>query len=178
MTSAAPGDHMANTTYTAIIRWRGPDPALELETRHTGFPTPEEAALYANGIPPRTPIGLHVLADGTAVFMLNDYTETPCPPEQLTIWALSPTVEATSDVIVACENDFEPVHPGELAVRFSAQGDYLQVQYGVLDASGNPLDVRIDWDDGNHLRVTVAEDPVTSRSEREQSPSFGVLPDA
>src|SRR5512141_1099890 len=141
MTPATPGDHMATTTYTAIIRWRGPDPALELETTHTGFPTPEEAALYANGIPPRTPIGLQVLPDGTAVFTLNDYTETPCSREQLTVWALSPNAEASSDLVVATENDFEPVHPGELAVRFSAQGDYLQVQYGVLDPNGTPLDV-------------------------------------
>ncbi len=169
---------MINTTYTAIIRWRGPDPALELETTHTGFPTPEEAALYANGISPRTPIGLQVLPDGTAVFTLNDYTEMPCSREQLTVWALSPDVEATSDLIVASENDFEPVHPGELAVRFAAQGDYLQIQYGVLDASGNPLDVRIGWDDTNRLRVTVAENAVTAQSERRPSLALAVLPDA
>ncbi len=169
---------MATTTYTAIIRWRGPDPALELETTHTGFQTPEEAALYANGIPPRTPIGLQVLPDGTAVFTLNDYTETPCSREQLTVWALSPNVEATSDLIVACENDFEPVHPGELAVRFSAQGDYLQVQYGVLDPNGTPLDVRIGWDDGDHLRVTVADGTIADQREREPTPALGNLPEA
>jgi hypothetical protein len=167
---------MANTTYTAIIRWRGPDSALELETTHTGFPTPEEAALYANGIPPRTPIGLHVLPDGTAVFMLNDYTETPCSPEQLTVWTLSPSVEATSNVIVASENDFEPVHPGELAVRFSAQGDYLQVQYGVLDPNGTPLDVQIGWDDRNRLRVTVLDRPSSPSTKEVQLPRLGVLP--
>jgi hypothetical protein len=169
---------MAPTTYTAIIRWRGPDPALELETTHTGFPSPEEAALYANGIPPRTPTGLHLFPDGSAVFMLNDYTETPCSPEQLTIWALPSDILATSDVIVANDNDFAPVHPGELAVRFSAHGDYLQVQYGVLDANGAPLDVQIDWDDGNHLRVTVAESAVVGHPERKPLPALGVLPEA
>lgn len=46
---------MPALTYTAIIRWRGPDPTLELVTRHPGFTSPEEAALYANGIPPPTP---------------------------------------------------------------------------------------------------------------------------
>lgn len=167
---------MATTTYTAIIRWRGPDPALELETTHTGFPTPEEAALYANGIPPRTPIGLQVLPDGTAAFILNDYTETPCSREQLTVWALSPNVEASTDVIVASESAFEPVHPGELAVRFAAQGDYLQVQYGVLTASGTPLDVRIGWDDANRLRVTVLDSPSPPPKKEVHLPRLGVLP--
>ena len=29
--------------YTAVLRWKGPDPALELETRHQGFQNPEDA---------------------------------------------------------------------------------------------------------------------------------------
>lgn len=34
-------------SYTAVLRWKGPDPALELETRHTGFAIPEDAAVTA-----------------------------------------------------------------------------------------------------------------------------------
>jgi hypothetical protein len=169
---------MEATTYTAIIRWRGPDPAIELETTHPGFATPEEAALYANGIPPRTPIGLNLLPEGSAVFMLNDYTEAPCSPEQLTVWVLPSTDEDTSDVILASDNDFQPVHPGELYVRFSAHGDYVQSQYGVIDSDGDTLDVRIEWDDNNRLQVTVIDTPVPGSEEAWRKCDFGHLPEA
>jgi hypothetical protein len=39
----------------------------------------------------------------------------------------------------------------------TAHGDYEQAQFGVLDQDDSPLDVRVDWDEGDHLRVIVEE---------------------
>jgi hypothetical protein len=169
---------MPATTYTAIIRWRGPDPALELETRHTGFASPEEAALYANGIPPRTPDGLHLFSDGSAVFVLDDDTELPCNPDQLTAWTLPPKCATTDGLTVVDDDDYEPFPRGELVLRFAAHGDYLQAQYGVLDPNDMPVDVRVDWDDNNRLRVTVVDLPAPLPLDPKPELSFGALPDA
>src|ERR1039458_75357 len=37
----------------------------------------------------------------------------------------------------------------------SAFGDYEQAQYGVLDHEGAPVDIILDWDDQDRLRITV-----------------------
>jgi hypothetical protein len=168
---------MPAPTYTAIIRWRGPDPTLELETRHPGFVSPEEAALYANGIPPRTPSFLHLESDGTAVFILNDDTETPCSAELLSAWALSPNCEVADGLIIANDDDFELLPRGMLELRYAAHGDYIQAQYGVFDSNGFPLDVLVDWDNENRLRVTVVDNP-PNPEHAGQACAFGMLPDA
>lgn len=168
---------MPASTYTAIIRWRGPDPSLELETRHPGFGSPEEAALYANGIPPGAPSLLHLASDGTAILVLNDETEIPCPPDRLTVWSFPANSVGTDDVTVVYDEDFEPCPQGELEIRYSAHGDYTQAQYGVLDPYEAPLDVRVDWDSSNRLRVTVIDNPPPV-PQPAQVGSFGILPDA
>lgn len=169
---------MPATTYTAIIRWRGPDPALELETRHPGFTSPEEAALYANGIPPRTPDGLHLFSDGSAVFVLDDDTDVPCNPEQLTAWALPPNCRTIDGLTIVDDDDYELLNRGELVIRFAAHGDYVHAQYGVLDPNGMPVDVRLDWDDNNRLRVTVVDPPAPFPVDAKPKLAFGALPDA
>lgn len=169
---------MPVTTYTAIIRWRGPDPALELETRHPGFTSPEEAALYANGIPPRTPDGLHLFSDGSAVFVLDDDTDVPCNPEQLTAWAVPPNCRTIDGLTIVDDDDYELLNRGELVLRFAAHGDYVQAQYGVLDPNDRPVDVRLDWDDNNHLRVTVVDPPTPFPAAAKPKLAFGALPDA
>jgi hypothetical protein len=168
---------MPAPTYTAIIRWRGPDPTLELETTHPGFGSPEEAALYANGIPPQTPSFLHLESDGTAVLVLNDDTETACAAELLSAWALPPDCPVTDGLIIADDEDFELLPRGELVLRYAAHGDYIQAQYGILDPNGSPLDVRVDWDNSNRLRVTIFENP-PHRQQAGQACAFGMLPDA
>ncbi|HEX7508663.1 MAG TPA: hypothetical protein VF550_17960 [Polyangia bacterium] len=59
----------------------------------------------------------------------------------------------------------------------TAHGDYEQAQFGVLDQDDSPLDVRVDWDERDHLRVTVEED---SPSPESALPTFvlGSLPEA
>lgn len=169
---------MPATTYTAIIRWRGPDPTLELETRHTGFASPEEAALYANGVPPRSPALLHLLADGSAVFVLNDETEVACQPDQLEAWAIPANSGAAEGPMVVVDDDYQPLAQGQLVVCFAAHGDYLQAQYGVFDANEVPVDVRVDWDDTDHLRVTVVDTPAPVLHQTSPTLDWGVLPDA
>jgi len=53
--------------YTAVLRWKGPDPALELETRHAGFAIPEEAALFANSFTDNSPERLHLTPESASV---------------------------------------------------------------------------------------------------------------
>ncbi len=116
----APANPGALTSDSAVIRRRCSDPNLELETRHAGFPSPEEAAAHGS--------------------------------------------------------DFKPYHFGTFRFPPSAYGDYAQAQFGVLDPEGWPVDVAVDWDEADHLRVTVEED--ASRDETDPDLAIGVLPDA
>lgn len=163
-------------SYTAVILWRGPDPAFEIETHHPGFDSPEEAALFANGIPPSSPIGLHLSADASIVLVLTDDREVPCLAQNITVWRLPPRLFAETDLLIANDNDFEPFPLPELATKPSAHGDYVQAQYGVLDPNNAPLDVQVDWDEADRLRVTVAEPPLPATAE--PTFSLGALPEA
>jgi len=169
---------MRAPTYTALIRWRGPDPSLEIETSHAGFASPEEAALYANGISPASPQGLHLSSDGSATLHLGDHQEIPCRRDQMTIWAIAPEALAASDIVVAGDGDFVPVAISEIPLRSGAHGDYLQAQYGVLDQDDKPVDVQVTWDEAERLRVTVADASVATERERRPTLALGVLPEA
>jgi hypothetical protein len=166
----------AKPTFTAVIRWRGPDPAVEIETQHPGFDSPEEAALFANGIPPASPIGLHLAADASAVLLLSDDREIPCPSENIAFLAIPSNRLDNTDLFVANDTDFEPLALAEVTARTSAHGDYVQAQYGVLDPNNAPLDVQVDWDETDRLRVTVAESSPSPTTE----PTFclGAFPEA
>jgi hypothetical protein len=64
--------------------------------------------------------------------------------------------ESDSDgFVVANDNDFEAKSFLEYPLPPSAFGDYEQAQYGVVDREGSPVDIILDWDDQDRLRVTV-----------------------
>jgi hypothetical protein len=169
------------TSFTAVVRWRGPDPAVEIETHHPGFETPEEAALFANAVSPGSPLGLRVLGDRALELVLADGQHVGPEGAAITVWTLASAVaDATdadaTDVVVANDEDFAP-HPfGGFSFPPSAYGDYEQAQFGVLDDHSRALNVVVDWDEADHLRVTV-EQPATP-DDTEPTFALGTLPDA
>jgi hypothetical protein len=144
-------------TFSALVRWRGPDPAVEIETRHPGFHTPEDAALFANGIAPCSPLALRLSPDATIHLVLIDGSIVAFPYDAITIYVLPPKFQTSELLQVANDTDFEPRPLSAVPSMKTAHGDYKQAQFGVLDQDDSALDVRVDWDEGDHLRVTVEE---------------------
>jgi len=163
--------------FTAIIRWRGPDPAIEIETRHPGFSTPEEAALFANVILPESPLGLRLASGGALELLLPDGRYLALADGDVIVWRIPTRALHATDFVVANDNDFEP-HPfSTYRPPRSALGDYEQAQYAVLDPNGTPIDVLVEWDEAEHLKVTVQQ---TVASDEQAEPAFaiGSLPEA
>jgi len=144
--------------FTALVRWRGPDPSIEIETRHSGFDTPEDAALFANAFSPDAPLSLRLAARSSLQLLKADGHYVEWPTEGVTVWVLPPVAAAVDDLVVASDEDFEPYRFADLSIPTSALGDYEQGQYAVLDGNGSPVDVVVDWDETDHLRVTVRWD--------------------
>jgi hypothetical protein len=152
----------SETSYTALIRWQGPDPAVEIETRHPGFTEPEEAALFANSFSPDAPLSLRVGADASLSLLLSDGRYVKFAGD-VTLWTLglSDSRPASPDdtgpeLLLAHDEDFQ-AHPlDHIRDTPSAHGDYEQAQYAVLTDDGYPLDVIVDWDESDHLRMTVS----------------------
>jgi hypothetical protein len=165
-----------NPRFTAIIRWRGPDPTIELETRHDGFPSPEEAALFANVIPPETPLALRLAAGPTVELLQPDGRYVSFPATDASVCRLPPGAFRTDELVVANDNDFEPHALSEFLFPPSALGDYDQAQYAVLDQAGRPLDVVVEWDEAEHLKVTVVDASVWDDSDT--TIFLGALPEA
>ena len=71
--------------YTPVLRWKGPDPSLELEARHAGFAIPEEAAFFANSFAENSPERLKLGRTGLRLFSV-DGTSTSLTFELVTAW--------------------------------------------------------------------------------------------
>jgi hypothetical protein len=173
----------SEASYAALIRWRGPDPTIEIETRHPGFATAEEAALFANALAPAAPIGLRLRPDQSIHLLLADDRVVRLADGKVVLWHLQPQAphpsrqpDDPSRLLVANDTDFTPLPWGEIQLIPAAHGDYEPAQYGVRGPDGTPVDVLIDWDEEHHLRVTAGADapPV------EPLPAFflGSLPSA
>ena len=57
--------------YTTVLRWKEPDPALELETCHAGFAIPEEAAIFASAFSETSPARLKLGRTGLRLFLVE-----------------------------------------------------------------------------------------------------------
>ena len=53
------------------------------------------------------------------------------------------------------DDDFLPRVFDEIRTMPSSLGDYEQAQYAVLTHDGYPIDVSVDWDETDRLRITV-----------------------
>lgn len=143
-----------NSSFAAVMRWQGPDPAVEIETRHPGFPTPETAALFANGFSPNTPMGLRLGRGHTIELLLQDDRYVRWQSADVTVWLLKGG-SSDDDLIIADDADFEPKRFADFVPPPTALGDYMQAQYAVLDHHGEPVDLVVDWDGKERVRITV-----------------------
>ena len=163
--------------FTAVLRWRGPDPSIELETRHQGFQNPEDAALFANSISENSPACLKLEPTGLRLF-IEDGTIKPLTFELVTAW-IADIPQDEGDILIADDSDFQPFH-GSLArlpERLTAHGDYEIAQYAVLGPDQKPIQVSVSMVDEEHLRVTVDE-IFEEPNEEENTPILGALPKA
>ncbi|MGD0836985.1 MAG: hypothetical protein ABSB49_10130 [Polyangia bacterium] len=167
--------------YTALIRWRGPDATVEIETRHRGFADAEAAALFANALAPAGAIGLRLRADHAIDLLLANDGVVRLTEAEVVLWRLPPEPTFSSrresdsrELAFANDADFERRPWDEIQRIPSARGDYEQAQYGVLGPDGLPVDVLIDWDEEHHLQVRVNQDALPL----ETLPAFalGALP--
>ena len=166
--------------FTALIRWRGPDPTLELETRHKGFPSPEEAALFANAFAPAATLGLRLGSAAAPELLMPDGLYVSHPPADTTVWTIPGLSPTEFELVVTDYADFEPFPFAGFPFDASARGQYEQAQYAVFAPDGSRVDVTVDWDDFDHLRVTVEESLEDTHTDTEASPTLalGALPKA
>jgi hypothetical protein len=140
-----PEDRNAQPPFTAAIRWRGPDPAVHLETRHPGFKDVETAAAFAAGSSDSSPQGLRLVLERVALLLNGEHLNFPY--DLTTAW-----IRASDDRLV-----FES-HPfSYLASYPSAQGEYKRVGYAVLGPDGSPVRMVTDFDNADQLCVTVED---------------------
>lgn len=162
--------------FTAIIRWRGPDPTVEIETRHRGFASPEEAALFANALDQGAPLGLRLGSLPEPELLMQDGYYVPYPAADTTVWTIPGLSAGEFELVVTDDSDFEPYPFAGFPFDASARGHYEQAQYAVLAPDGSRVNVSVDWDDFDHLRVTVEESVLPA----DATPTFalGGLPKA
>jgi len=129
-------------TFTAAIRWRGPDPSVDLETRYPGFRGRVEAARFAAGASGTSPQGLRLRPDGISLQLGHEgYVDYPY---DLTIaWIRSQ----------GGKGPFESHPLSDLLGVPSALGDYRRVGCAVLSPDGSPISIVIDFDNADRLEV-------------------------
>ena len=138
-------DRNAQPTFTAAIRWRGPDPAVHLETRHPGFKDVEAAADFAGGNSDSSPRGLRLVRERVSLLLNGDYLNFPY--DLTTAW-IRPSESKLG---------FESRPFSDLASYSSAQGEYRRIGYAVLGPNGSPVRMVIDFDNADRLSIDVKD---------------------
>ncbi len=137
--------------YTARIRWRRADPTFEIETTHSGFATAEEAALFANAIPPEAPQHLRVFQGRIKIFSGEEVEVTL--PFEMKVWVLRP--EAADQELVADE-DFLSLDLFKTPLP-DLDGEWEPSQYGVWGPGGAAVNVSLELDEQGRLHVTIED---------------------
>ena len=163
--------------FTAVLRWRGPDPSIELETRHQGFQNPEDAALFANSISEYSPACLKREPTGLRLFIADGKIK-PLTFDLVTAW-IADLPQDESGIPIIDDSDFQPFlgSLARLPERHTAHGNYEIAQFAVLGPDEKPIQVSVSKDDEEHLRVTV-EEIFEEPSEDEATSMIGTLPKA
>jgi hypothetical protein len=137
--------------YTARIRWRRADPTFEIETTHTGFATAEEAALFANAIPPEAPQRLRVFQGRTKIFSGEDVEITL--PFDIKVWVLRPEA---ADQEVVTDEDFLSLDLFNTPLP-DLDDEWEPSQYGVSGTGGAAVNVSLELDEQGRLHVTIED---------------------
>jgi len=138
-------DRKAQPTFTAAIRWRGPDPAVHLETRHPGFKDVETATDFAAGSSGCSPHGLRLVLERVELLLNGDSLNFPY--DLTTAWIRPSDGKLT----------FESRPFSDLASHPSAQGEYERIGYAVLGPNGSPVRMVIDFDNADRLSIDVKD---------------------
>jgi hypothetical protein len=139
--------------FTALIRWHGPDPAVELETQFPGFDSPRKAALFAASALSTSPHGLRLSADRIDL-VHGQGDSVNFPYDTITVWIMTPP-ETTSDPRdPANPSKFQMHSHSALAAYRTAHGLYKRAWYAVLGPGGIPVRVAIEAGD---LTLTIPE---------------------
>ena len=132
--------------FTALVRWFGPDPAVELETRFPGFDSPREAALFAASALSLSPHGLRLSA--ARIDLLFGHGDTvDFPYDTVTAWILTPPQTAGDPRDPANPSKFQMHSHSALAAYRTAHGHYKRAWYAVLGPDGIPVRVAIERGD-------------------------------
>ena len=165
---------MSQERFAALIRWQADaDPSWEIETAHSGFGSPEDAALFANGFLDAGADELR-LEGGRLYLTLSDHTCTEVPPDSVQVWRLR---DDGTECQVADDLDFERA---SISIdRLSAMGfdgGFTQLKYGVTDAAGAQVNVVLRLNETGNLTVTVQATP--RAAPEDASFAFGIIPRA
>jgi hypothetical protein len=128
--------------FVVTIRWRGPDPKVQLETKHLGFKTAHDAARFAGRNCEGAADSL-VFGPRGAWLMFGKSEIVAVPHDRIVGW-----VRARSG-----ERRFERSAFQEVALRASAFGEYEQCGYVVLGPDGTPVRVAVAGEEDDTLPV-------------------------
>lgn len=131
--------------YTAAIRWRGPDPAVHLETRHPGFKDVEAAASFAAGNTDSAPVALRLVWSQVSLLLNGDYVNFPY--DLITAW-----VRPAEGKLA-----FERRSFSDLGDYPSARGEYRRVGYAVLGPDGSPVRMVIDFGNADRISIDIKD---------------------
>lgn len=163
-------------SFSVRMRWQAEaDCTWELETQHPGFPSAEEAALFANGLADVGVADLR-LERGELRMVLADGSSMAIDPDAVTVWTLA---KEAAGKRAATDADFSRVEvPLATLSRHGLDGAFVPLAYSVIGPDAEPIDVRILLDeDLGTMDVTVALDDDTVPSDQRLL-LFGLIPRA
>jgi hypothetical protein len=136
-------DEPTRPTFTAAIRWRGPNPIVQLETRHPGFEDVEAATHFAAGFFHNSPQGLRLSQGRVAriALLLSNGSYVDFPYDLTTAW-----IHPSSG-----HQAFESLPFSEVAAYPTANGDYKRIGYAVVGPDGSPVNMVIAFPVGSGL---------------------------
>jgi hypothetical protein len=129
--------------FTALIRWHGPDLAVEVETQFPGFDSAREAALFAASAMPNSPHGLRLSATRIDL-LLGRGDSVDFPYDTITAWIMTPPETVVDPRDPANPSKFQMHSHSALAAYRTAHGHYERAWYAVLGPNGIPVRVAID----------------------------------
>ena len=139
--------------FTALVRWFGPDPAVEVETKFPGFDNPREAALFAASAMPTSPHGLRLAATRIEL-LLGRGDSVDFPYDTITVRIMSPPKTSGDPRDPANPSKFQMHSHSALAAYRAAHGNYRRAWYAVLGPDGIPVQVGIEPGD---ITLTIPE---------------------
>jgi hypothetical protein len=129
--------------FVVAIRWQGPNPNFQLQTKHSGFKTAHEAARFGGANATRSVRPLYFGPQG--VWLAGGQNEfLPVPVDRLTGW-----------IRTNHSRSFERKLFHEIAHRTSAFGEYRCCGYVVLGLDGMPTRVALSHEEEDILPVPV-----------------------